>query len=121
MTFVNEKELGLSSCSANQNNQIKKVVLEKLSQHELILADFNWVGYYDPCNLKAYLDEPYRCNAVIEIRLDLNINIISSRDAIYDRCLAALRQDEIFVKRAEEFLNTKLKKHQSLITFDMIA
>lgn len=118
MTFVNKVGLGLSPGSFRHYSQVKQAVLEKLFKHEFILADFNWAENYDPNNIKIYLEEPYHCNTVIEMRLDLDVHNIRDRSAIYERCLTALGQDEIFVKRSEEFLDNNCNQYKNLITFD---
>jgi hypothetical protein len=121
MTFVNEKELGLSLNHIDKNFNLKKIVVEKLTNREFILADFNWAGNYDTNNIGSYLKEPYQCNAVIEIRLNLDFATISNRHAIYDRCLAALNKDEVVLMKSEQHINPKSNKLQDLITFDMVA
>jgi hypothetical protein len=118
MTFVNEDELGLFSGYLNQICDVRAAVLAKLSKREFTLADFNWTGNYDPTYIRSYLNKPYHCTSVVEIRLDLDRAIISSRDAIYERCITALRNKEIDIRYSKEFYNEIIKKHQNLIIFD---
>jgi hypothetical protein len=119
MTFVYEGELGLPKKILKHKNELSFFVLNKLSNHELILADFNWAGNYDKENTLSYLGDPYRCGAVIEMRLQLDITIIQSREAIYDRCINALKQHELCVQHSQQLINPDLNKPQNIISFDM--
>lgn len=119
MTFVYEGELGLPKTSLKHKKDISDIVLKKMTDHELILADFNWSGNYNMENTLSYLDEPYRCGAVVEMRLQLDMKIIQSRDAIYERCITALQQKELFLHHSEEVVEPTANRHQNIISFDM--
>jgi len=119
MTFVYEGELGLPKKSLKHKEDISCIILKKLSNHELILADFNWSGNYNMENTLSYLNEPYHCGAVIEMRLNLDINIIQSRDAIYERCVVALKQEELFLNKSQELVDRRLNKHKNILSFEM--
>ena len=100
MTFVDQKELALTPASQD-NSTIHNIVLKKFKVREFILADFNWFGNYDPAHSGDYLKEPYLFNAVVEIRLPLDVALVASRDEIYDRCIAALEQGELAIQQSE--------------------
>lgn len=118
ITFVDEEELGSDQLFPG-NIYIQNEILKKFNRRQFQLADFNWSGNYTPENAKAYLNSPYKCNAVIEIRLPLDINIIGSRDAIYNTCLQALQDGKVVMKRLQEFKNDNQQKRQNLIRFEM--
>lgn len=119
MTFVDQEMLGLPPDATHHKSEVRDIVAEKFREREFMLADFNWDGYYDPQHSWAYLYDPYHYKAVVEIRLALDINALSSREAIYEKCLAALKMGELVVATTEIMEN-----HQpphSLIRFAMSA
>jgi len=121
VTFVDEKELGLTPAQIDENNCIRKTVVEKMTGREFILADFNWEGNYKPLNCLSYLKGPYHCSSVVEIRLNLDILAFADRDAIYERCLAAVTLGEVVLKRLEQHLDATSNTYQNIISFDMVA
>jgi len=119
MTFVYEGELGLPKKSLKDKAGILSIILKKMTHHELTLADFNWSGNYDKENTLSYLSAPYHCGAVIEMRLQLDPNSLQSRDTIYERCITALKQKELFLHHSQEITDPALNKHQNIFSFDM--
>jgi len=109
MTFVGQKELALPAANRD-NSTIRNIVLEKFKVREFTLADFNWFGNYDPAHSGNYLKEPYMCNAVVEICLPLDVALVSSRDYIYNRCIAALEQGELAIQQSEVSFNVRAGK-----------
>jgi len=97
-----------------------KKILYNLERRALALANFNWTGNYDPDYIRSYLKAPNNHSEVIKIRLDLDAKIMRSRDAIYNTCVVALRDNAIFIKCIEAFVNPTIQKFQNLIIFDMI-
>ncbi len=75
-------------------------VLEKLVQHKLELVDFNLTENYEmyPESHK----KSARLRTIVEIKVDLNKNDLTSREAIYNRCLYAMQQKELQLTRESE-------------------
>ena len=119
MTFVYEGELGLPKKSLKDKAGISSVILKKMARHELTLADFNWSGNYNKENTLSYLNAPYHCGAVIEMRLQLDPNSLQSRETIYKRCITALKEKELILHQSQELTDPVLNKHQNIFCFDM--
>ncbi|RWW91807.1 hypothetical protein [Flavobacterium cerinum] len=118
MTFVSGDVLGLPADTEPRDRIISGIVTEKLSKHELELADFNWSGNYSFDNSLSYLSEPYKCNVVVEVRINLDLNTILSRKAIYDRCLDALMLHEVFLTGVK-CLDNNQSDLKCVLCFDM--
>lgn len=118
MTFVSGDIMGLPTEVEPSDKIISGLVTEKFSNHELELADFNWSGNYNIDNSLSYLLEPYKCNVVVEVRMNLDLITMQSRRAIYERCLKALILHEVFLTGVR-----CLQSHQSdlkcVLCFDM--
>ncbi|AWH86564.1 hypothetical protein HYN59_16260 [Flavobacterium album] len=121
MTFVDEDKLGLRAESVNAADRVRKIVLEKFLGHNFQLADFNWSGNYDSDNTRAYFFAPYRCETVVEIRLELDIAALATRDAIYDQCLSALKNGELALQHLELPDDRCPHSHHSLVHFARTA
>lgn len=119
MTFVDQDGLIFPDDTSIYRRQIEEMVERKLESREFTLADFNWSGNYDPEHTKAYLVAPYQCHAVVEIRLRLNMTLLNDRNAIYDHCLAALKQKTIYMRQIKEFHSDHSQKAKQLLCFDM--
>ncbi|WP_154652499.1 hypothetical protein [Flavobacterium rivuli] len=119
MTFVYEGELGLPKKSLKDKAGVSSIILKKMAEHELTLADFNWSGNYNKENTLSYLNEPYHCSAVIEMRLRLDLNSLQSRETIYERCIIALKKKELILHHSQELNNPILNKQQNIFSFDM--
>jgi hypothetical protein len=118
MIFVTGDFVGLPSKAESYDMIIPRIVIEKLSKHELELADFNWSGAYSYDNSLSYLNEPYKFKMVVEVRVKLDIAILQSRQAIYERCFQAVKLNEVLLKRFECF-DSKLTKTKYVLSFDM--
>lgn len=118
MTFVSDDALGLPAVAESRDQIISGIVAEKLSKHQLELADFNWSGNYNINNSLSYLSEPYKCNVVVEVRIKLDLFTIQSRKAIYDRCLDALILHEVFLTGVK-CLHTNKSDLKCVLCFDM--
>jgi hypothetical protein len=90
-------------------------VLDKLLQHKLELVDFNLTENYE-----MYPDSYKKSGtlrSIIEIKLDLSRNDLSSREAIYNKCLYAMQQNQLYLsKDTEAGLNGSQRQ---LLVFDM--
>jgi len=120
MTFVSCDNIGLpADDDVFSGNIISGIVTEKLNKHELELADFNWSGAYSFDNSLSYLMSPYKFNFVVEVRVKLDVTTIQNRQAIYDRCLEALKKDEVLLKRVECLRDDDSHKEQCVLCFDI--
>ena len=119
MTFKYDGLFDLPNDPEERDREVPRMVLEKLEQHEFELVDFNLTENYGDDNAKAYIDDPQLHRAVLEIRLNLSMRALKSRDAIYDCCIKAFEQDKLCLERAYENENKKLGMLQSIIVFDM--
>ena len=118
MTFVSEQPIGLPKEVISRHDIVKSTVAQKLAHHELVLADFNWTGDYSFDNCLSYLQEPYRLNCVIELRVRLNDSILKDKEAIYQRCLEALTQQEVILKHSH-YINESAQGNKCIISFDL--
>lgn len=109
MTFVSGESLWVCGGAQPVNAIISGIVTDKFSKGELELADFNWIGNYSAKDSLSYLKEPYSCNVVVEVRLELDVVTIQSRSAIYRRCLDAVKLHQVGLTRIK-----CLKKHSEL-------
>ena len=119
MTFVSGEEIALPESTVFQEKVICDMITEKLARHEMVLADFNWSGAYSFNNSLSYLKSPYCVKCVVEVRITLDSTTILSREAIYNRCLQALKQQEVLLKRSHYIKNKKSVTEQCVLSFDM--
>jgi len=103
VTFVSNSTAGLTDCCEPQSAVIASLLAEKLCRGEFELADFNWSGNYSPDNSLAYLERPYKIKAVVEVVLVLDRITLQSREAIYERCLAAVLHNEVQLQHYDIF------------------
>ncbi|RWW91762.1 hypothetical protein [Flavobacterium cerinum] len=120
MTFVTGDIMGLPSDTESNEMIIRAIVTEKLIKQEFELADFNWSGSYTFDNSLSYLNEPYQLNAVVEVCVKLDIVTMRSREAIYARCLHALKLHEVLLKRIKCLTNLPFGP-KCILCFDMNA
>jgi hypothetical protein len=90
-------------------------VLEKLLQHKLELVDFNLTENYDTYPESHKKSSSLR--TIVEIKLDLTRSDLTSRDAIYNKCLYAMQQNKLYLSN-----NAQTGRHgeeRQLLVFDM--
>lgn len=119
MTFKYDGEFDLPDEPGVRDRELPGMVLEKLEKHEFELVDFNLTENYDREHVKAYINNPFIHRSVLEIRLDLSINDLKSRVAIFSRCLHALQDDELNLEHAFENDGKEKGMQQSIIVFEM--
>lgn len=119
MTFKYDGEFDLPDEPDARDRDLPGMVLEKLENHHFELVDFNLTENYDREHAKVYIDNPFIHRSVLEIRLDLNMSDLKSRNAIYSRCLNALHDDELLLERAFENDDKEKGMLQSIIVFEM--
>jgi hypothetical protein len=95
------------------------MVLEKLESNEFELVDFNLSENYDSSNAKRYIKNTELHRAIVEIRLDLSMRALKSREAIYACCVKAMQQGKLSLAQSFENENEKQGILQSIIIFDM--
>lgn len=119
MTFKYDGEFDLPEDEEVRKKEVQEMVLGKLENHEFELIDFNLTENYDGEQSKLYIHDPLLHRAVLEIRLDLSIKEMKSREAIYAKCLKALKEDELCL--AHTYGNDDKEKGmlQSIIVFEM--
>jgi len=119
MTFKYDGEFDLPNDPEVRDRKVPKMVLEKLEKNEFELVDFNLTENYDNTQAERYINNPEMHRSVLEIRLDLSIRALKSREAIYDCCVRAMQQGKLRLARAFENENEKKDILQSIIIFDM--
>jgi hypothetical protein len=90
-------------------------VLDKLVQHELEMVDFNLTKNYE-----TYPDshkKNTRLRTVVEIRLPLDMSDLQSRDAIYNRCMYAMQQNQLYL--SEDIVQDIGGQERQLLVFDL--
>lgn len=119
VTFVYDGSFDLPDDPQEIDEKVPGMVLEKLEKHEFELADFNLTQNYDDEYAESYIEtDPYRHRAVLELKLDLNIRDLNSREAIYHRCLDAVKHGELHLCRAYENDDKEQGILQSIICFE---
>ncbi|PZR18210.1 MAG: hypothetical protein DI539_16680 [Flavobacterium psychrophilum] len=119
MTFKYDGEFDLPDEPEVRDRELPAMVLEKLDKHQFELVDFNLTENYDREHAKVYISNPLIHRSVLEIRLDLTMNDLKTRNAIYTRCLAAMHDDELHLERAFENDDKEKGMLQSIIVFEM--
>lgn len=114
MTFYCRDCLAVPEEPQIRNKLVKEQVLDKLQEHKLELVDFNLTENY-----QTYPEYPTRGRhkTLVEIRLELSRADLRSRDAIYHRCLEAMRHDELYL--ADYTDGSAESPKQNLLVFDM--
>ncbi|TRW26373.1 hypothetical protein FMM05_03055 [Flavobacterium zepuense] len=119
MTFKYDGEFDLPNDPEVRDRKVPDMVLEKLEKKEFELVDFNLTENYDSAQAKRYINNPKVHRSVVEIRLDLSIRALKSREAIYDCCVSAMKKGKLCLAKAFENENEKKDILQSIIVFDM--
>jgi len=119
MTFTYDGEFDLPNDEVTRNKEVPAMVLEKMETHKFQLVDFNLTENYDREHSKVYINDPFIHRSVLEIRLDLAIKDMKNREAIFNRCLEALKRDEVSLDYAFENDNKQKGMLQSIIIFEM--
>ena len=119
MTFTYDGEFDIPDKEEDRNREVPAMVLDKMETRKFQLVDFNLTDNYDRENSKVYIRDPFIHRAVLEIRLDLAIKDMKNREAIYNRCLEALKCQEVALDYAFENDNKQKGMLQSIIIFDM--
>ena len=120
VTFKYDGDFDLPNDPEIRDRKVPGLILEKLKAHEFELVDFNLTQNYDEAYAEQYIDDPYIHRCVLEVKIDLNIKNIESREAIYERCLEAMTQHEIKMCRAYENENLPMGILQSIVCFEMV-
>jgi len=119
MTFKYDGEYTLPNELRARAREVPKMVAEKLQNREFEMVDFNLSENYDPDNAERYIANAQINRLVVEIRLDLTTADLKSRDAIYNRCLKAMKQGKLKLEAAIENENEELGLLQCIIVFDV--
>ena len=119
MTFKYDGEYTLPNELRARAREVPKMVADKLQNREFEMVDFNLSQNYDGTSAERYIANPGINRSVLEIRLDLSPADLKSREAIYSRCLKAMRQGRLKLESAHENENEELGLLQSIIVFDM--
>ena len=119
MTFTYDGDFDLPNDPFLRERMVPGMVLEKLERRDFELVDFNLSQNYDSTSAERYIANPGINRSVLEIRLDLSPADLKSREAIYSRCLKAMKQGRLKLESAHENENEELGLLQSIIVFDM--
>lgn len=85
-------------------------VLEKLVQHKLELVDFNLTENYE--TYPESFKKSAKLSTIVEIKVDLTRNDLTSRESIYNRCLFAMQQKQLRLTKESQAADDR---HQYLI------
>lgn len=119
MTFKYDGEFDLPDDEEAREKEVPGMVIGKLEKNEFELVDFNLTENYDGEHSKLYIDDPLLHRAVLEIRLDLSIKDMKSREAIYAKCLKALQDEVVCLAHTYENDDKEKGMLQSIIVFEM--
>lgn len=115
VTFVYDGDFDLPDNPAERERKIPEMVIEKMEKHDFEMVDFNLTQNYEDNYAEHYIDDPYLHRSVLEIKVDLSLEDLKTREAIYEQCLLAVKQHELDLCRAYENENHKLGMLQSII------
>lgn len=118
VTFVYDGDFDLPDEPEILYRKVPDMVLKKMEHHEFELVDFNLTQNYDDGYAERYIDDPYLHRSVLEIKLGLGREHLQSREAIYNRCLEAMRSGGLTLCRAYENDNPKMGMLQSIICLE---
>jgi len=118
MTFKYDGMFDLPNDPDVRDREVPKMVLNKMEKKEFELIDFNLTQNYDSSNAAEYLDS-HTFRAIVEIRMDLSMHTLKSREAIYNCCVKAMEQGKLCLDRAYENEDKEMGILQSIIVFDM--
>jgi len=119
MTFKYDGEFDIPDDEEARDREVPRMVIDKLENHEFELVDFNLTENYDGEHSKHYIHDPLLHRAVLEIRLDLSIKDMKSREAIYSKCLKALQDEEVCLAHTYENDDKQKGMLQSIVVFEM--
>lgn len=117
VTFKYDNAFDLPNKPEERDRKAPAMVLELLEQKKFELVDFNFTQNYNDDNVKHYIKDECLHRAVVEIKLCLTMDDLSSRDEIYNRCLEALKQKRLELKYAYENEDKSRDILQSIIVF----
>jgi len=118
MTFMYDGDFDLPNDPEERAERLPSMVLDKMEKHDFELVDFNLSENYDNHVIDSYIKDPKLHRAVVEIRLDMSRSDMKSREAIYARCLQAMRDGNLSVSRAHENDDPEQGLLQSIIVFE---
>jgi len=118
MTFKYDGKFDLPNDPEVRDREVPQMVLKKMERKEFELVDFNLTQNYDSSNPEEYLDS-HLYRAIVEIKLDLSMRALKSREAIYNCCIKAMEEGKLCLDRAYENENKEIGMLQSVIVFDM--
>lgn len=119
MTFKYDGDFDLPNDPDSLHRDVPTMVKEKMESHDFELIDFNLTQNYNDNNAKGYIKDPYLHRCVLEIKIDLSMDDLTSREIIYERCVEALRDDRLCLNRAFENEDPEKGVLQSLINFGL--
>lgn len=118
MTFIYDGDFDLPDEPGIRDKELPLMVLEKMEQGHFQLVDFNLSENYDRHIIDTYIKDPALHRSVLEIRLDMSRADMKSREAIYARCLQAMRDGGLALSRAHENDDPEQGLLQSIIVFE---
>lgn len=116
VTFKYDGNFDLPNDPDVLRRELPVMVLQKLESHDFEMVDFNLTENYGDHYAGHYIADPDLNRAVLEIRLHLSKADLKTREAIYNRCLMAMKNGELNLGRAYE--KEKPGLWQSIIVFD---
>ncbi|WP_348679146.1 hypothetical protein [Flavobacterium coralii] len=117
VTFVYNGDFDLPDDKDECFAKVPGMVLDKLSDKEFDLVDFNYTENYNEEQAGHYIADPSLHRCVLEIVTALNKKHLQSRDAIYDKCINDLAEGNLYLGCAYENDNPETNMLQSIIKF----
>ncbi|MXN91071.1 hypothetical protein GR160_07495 [Flavobacterium sp. Sd200] len=118
MTFKYDGIFDLPNDPGVRDREVPHMVLEKMRHKEFELVDFNLTENYSHNYARHYLNS-HLYRSIVEIKLNLSMRALKSRDAIYECCIKAMEKDRLYLEQAYENENRQEGILQSIIIFDM--
>ncbi|MFL9845828.1 hypothetical protein [Flavobacterium rhizosphaerae] len=116
MTFYCKDCLSLPEDKRLRQNQVQQQVLEKMNNRQLELVDFNRTENYS--NSVGYDERANDNKTLIEIKLQLDKRDLKSRDAIFNKCFVAMRQNELQLRDYSGFEDKDNSGVQNIFVFE---
>lgn len=119
VTFMYDGDLDIPNEPHERDKKVPHLILQKLQKHQFELIDFNLTQNYLEDYAETYITDPYLHRCILEVKLNLTMQDLQTREGIYNRCLTEMQRGELKLCRAFENENTKLGMLQSIICFEV--
>lgn len=119
VTFMYDGDLDIPNEPEEMDKTVPHLVMEKLVAHEFEMIDFNLTENYLEEYAETYISDPYLHRCILEVKINLSMDNLQTRESIYERCVKEMQQNELKLCRAYENENSKLGMLQSIICLEV--